>query len=89
MIDGNTYYKWSGNHGNTGHPTVYYTLDTPATIKERASSESSSELHATVLYYMNSNGTLLDNSSNTLTMYISSANIIIAEDCSLGSSSAK
>ena len=89
VIDGNTYYKWSGNHGNTGHPTVYYTLDTPATIKKRASSGSSSELHSTTLYYMNSNGTLSNNSSNTSTMYISSANIIITTGCSLGSETTK
>ena len=89
VIDGNTYYKWSGNHGNTGHPTVYYTLDTPATIKERASSGSSSELHSTTLYYMNSNGTLSDNSNSTSTMYISFANIIVTTGCSLGSETTK
>ena len=89
VIDGNTYYKWSGNHGNTGHPTVYYTRETPAAIKEIASSGSSSELHATTLYYMNSNGTLSDNSNSTSTMYISFANIIVTTGCSLGSETTK
>ena len=89
MIDGNTYYKWSGNHGNTGHPTVYYTRETPAAIKEMASSGSSSELYSTTLYYMNSNGTLSDNSNSTSTMYISFANIIVTTGCSLGSETTK
>ena len=89
VVDGNTYYKWSGNHGNTGHPTVYYTRKTPAAIKEMASSGSSSELHSTTLYYMNSNGTLSDNSSNTSNMYISFANIIVTTGCSLGSETTK
>lgn len=82
IISDITYYVWSGNHGATGHPTVYYTKVAPGSI---VTSADSSIANSTLLYYMKSGSLTGANKSD---MYIVSKSIIATSGCSLGSEGA-
>ena len=43
------YHVWSGNHGSTGHPNVYYTKDAPEDIK--TVSDVANNNDSTTLYF--------------------------------------
>ena len=79
-ISSTPYHVWSGNHGATGHPTVYYTKIAPVDIVTGQATSS------TTLYYMK--GESLTSATKS-SMYISSKSITITSGCSLGSDTAK